>query len=88
MRIASGCYREIATRYLQIAKQSVFEALFKPLDSDDEDEVIGGIETLHAVFIIGAADPSSFHQLLEPHAKRLMQLYRYVKLFYSLKSLN
>lgn len=76
MRIASSCYREIASRYRPVAQESVFEPLFRPLQSDDEDELVACVETLHAVFVVGS-DPSSFHQLLEPHAERLLRLYRY-----------
>lgn len=77
IRIASACYRDIASRYRHVAEDSVFEPLFQPLFSDDESELACCVETLHSVFVSGT-DPSGFLQLLVPHSYRLMQLYRYI----------
>ena len=76
MRIGSGCYRDIAIRHRQVAEESVFGPLFQPLSSDDQDELIRCIETLHSVFVDGTAEATAFLQLLEPHSRRLVQLYR------------
>lgn len=74
-RIASGCYREIATRYRHVAEDTVFEPLFQPLASEDQDVLIRCIETLHSIFVEGT-DPSGLLMLLVPHSYRLIQLYR------------
>ena len=76
-RIASGCYREIAARYRNVAEDSVFGPLFQPLASEDQDVLISCIETLHSIFVDGT-DPSGFLLLLVPHSYRLMHLYRLV----------
>lgn len=76
MRIASGCYRDIAIRHRQVAEESVFGPLFHPLRSEDQDELIRCIETLHSVFVDGAPEATVFLQLLEPHSRRLVQLFR------------
>lgn len=75
-RIASSCYREIAARYRHVAEDNVFVPLFQPLTSDDQDVLICCVETLHSVFVDGT-DPSGFLQLLVPHSRRLMELYKY-----------
>lgn len=74
-RIASGCYREIAARYRHVAEDTVFEPLFQPLASEDQDVLIRCIETLHSIFVEGT-DPSGLLMLLVPHSYRLIQLYR------------
>lgn len=71
IRIASAIYREISCRHRHVAEEVIFRPLFQPLN-DPED-----VEVLHSIFVQGSADPSpSFLSILEPHSRRLMELYR------------
>ena len=75
-RIASGCYREIASRYRSVAEDLVLQPLLADLNSAEEDVLVSGIEMLHNIFIVGSGPQTDLLGILEPHAKQLIQLYR------------